>query len=101
MSTELSQEGIDVETPSQSVIYRLIIKDAVKLKEGMKKTLPLEDSAVHFDGKQINNQEFQVLVLKNERREVKLEALYLPNGKADTIVKGKMLFSINTICGTV
>ena len=29
-----------------------------------------------------------MLVLKNEQREVKLEALDLPNGKADTVVKG-------------
>ena len=29
-----------------------------------------------------------MLVLKNEHREVKLEALELPNGKADTVVQG-------------
>ena len=43
---------------------------------------------MHFDGKHIDNQEYQVLVLKNEQREVKLAALDLPNGKADTVVKG-------------
>ena len=29
-----------------------------------------------------------MLVLKNEHREVKLQALDLPDGKADTVVKG-------------
>ena len=54
----------------------------------MKKTLHLENWSLHFDGKRIDDQEYQVLVLKNEQREVKLEALILPNGKADTVVKG-------------
>lgn len=85
---QLSQDGIDVETPSQSGIYRATIKEAVKLKEEMKKTLHLENWSLHFDGKRIDDQEYQVLVLKNEQREVKLEALILPNGKADTVVKG-------------
>ncbi|CAI9734599.1 Hypothetical predicted protein [Octopus vulgaris] len=38
--------------------------------------------------KRIDNQEYQVLVLKNEQGEVKLEALQLPSRKADTVVKG-------------
>ena len=53
----------------------------------MKKTLHLENWSLHFDGKRMDDQEYQVLVLKNERKEVKLEALDLPNGKADTVVK--------------
>ena len=52
----------------------------------MKKTLHLENWSLHFDGKRIDEQEYQVL--KNERREVMFEALDLPNGKADTVVKG-------------
>ena len=85
---QLSQDGSDVETPSQSGIHRPNIKEAIKLKEEMKKTLQLENWSLHFDGKRIDDQEYQVLVLKNERKEVKLEALHLPNGKADTVVKG-------------
>ena len=85
---QLSQDGIDVETPSQSGIYRSIIKEAVKLTEEMKKTLQLENWSLHFDGKRIDGREYQVVVLKNERREIKLEALDLQNGKADTVVKG-------------
>jgi hypothetical protein len=43
---------------------------------------------LHFDGKRIEGQEFQVVVLKNELREVKLEVLDLPNSKAETVFKG-------------
>ncbi|CAI9740732.1 Hypothetical predicted protein [Octopus vulgaris] len=49
----------------------------------MKKTLHLENWSLHFD-----DREYQLLVLKNEEGEVKLEALQLENGKADTVVKG-------------
>ncbi|CAI9728049.1 Hypothetical predicted protein [Octopus vulgaris] len=54
----------------------------------MKKTLHLEKWSLHFDGKCIDDQEYQVLVLKNEQEEVMFEALHLPNGKAGTVVKG-------------
>ena len=64
------------------------IKEAVKLKEEMKRTLHFENWSLHFDSKRINHQEYQVLVLKNEQREVKLKALDLPDGKAGTVVKG-------------
>jgi len=84
---QLSQDGIDVETPSQSGIYRATIKEAIKLKEEMKKTLQLENWSLHFDGKRVDDQKRQVLVLKDERKEVKLEALHLPNRKADTFVQ--------------
>lgn len=39
-------------------------------------------------GECIHNQEHQLLVLKGEQKEIKLQALQLPNRKADTIVKG-------------
>ncbi|CAI9719510.1 Hypothetical predicted protein [Octopus vulgaris] len=64
------------------------MKEAVKLKNKMKKSLNLEKWSLHFDGKRIDDQECQVLILKNEQGEVKLEALQLPKGKADTVVKG-------------
>lgn len=42
---------------------------------------------MHFDDKCINGQEYGVLVLKNEQRDVKLEAHPLPNRKADIVLK--------------
>jgi len=46
----------------------------------------LENLCFHFDGKRIDNKEYQVLDLKNELKEVKLEALVLPNGKAKIVL---------------
>ena len=50
--------------------------------------MQLENWFLHFDGKHIEENEYQVVVLKNERTEVKLDALHLKDGKADTISEG-------------
>ena len=47
----------------------------------MKRTLHFENWSLYFNGKRINHQEHQVLMLKNEQREVKLQALDLPGRK--------------------
>ena len=62
---KLPQDGISIETPSQSGVYKSTIKQATKLKE-MKKTLQLENWSLHFDGKRLDNHKYQLLVLKNE-----------------------------------
>lgn len=65
---QLSQEWIDIETPSQTVIYRSTIKETLKRKEETKKTINLENWSLHFYGKRIVEQIYQMLVLKNEGR---------------------------------
>ena len=45
--------------------------------------------SLHCDGKRLDDNEYQVVVLKNERTEVKLDALRLQDGKAQTITDGK------------
>ena len=52
------------------------------------KNLNTEQWSLHFDGKRLNENEYQVVVLKNERMEVKLAALCLKDGKAETITYG-------------
>ncbi|CAI9716102.1 Hypothetical predicted protein [Octopus vulgaris] len=69
------------------LLPNLVFTDRLSEKK-MEKTLHLENWPLQFDGKRIDDQEYQVLVLKNEQREVKLEALQLRNGKTDTDVKG-------------
>ena len=51
------------------------LKEASKLKKEMMKNLNTEQWSLHFDGKHLNENEYQVVVLKNERMEVKLAAL--------------------------
>jgi len=73
---QLSHDGIDIPTPSQAAIYKSTYKEASKLKEEMIQTLQMEQWSLHFDGKRIEDQEYQVVVLKNERTEIKLGALH-------------------------
>ena len=51
-------------------------------------TLHLEKWNIHFDAKRIENIEYQVVVLKNEAKEIRLSALSLKDGKAQTITEG-------------
>ena len=64
------------------------IKAGEKLKEHFMETLKNKNFSLHFDGKHIKNTEYQVVVLKNENREVKLSVLALINGKGETIFNG-------------
>ena len=44
-----------------------------------------ENWSLHFDGKLINKVEHQVVVLKNEAKEIRLYVLVLPDSKSQTI----------------
>ena len=43
---------------------------------------------MHFDGKTIQKKEYQVVVLKNANREIRLAIVELANGKGKTIFDG-------------
>jgi hypothetical protein len=81
---QLSSDGIDIPTRVKQQ-FKSTFKQAVKLKEEMIENLKTEQWSLHFDGKRIEEKEYQVVVLKNERTEVKLDALCLKDGKAETI----------------
>lgn len=85
---QLAESGIDISTPSQSGIYRAVIKSAENLEEFYTRTLQNEEWCLHFDGKKIGKKEIQVIGIKNERREIKLAVLVLENGQALTIFNG-------------
>ena len=70
---QLAREGIEIPTLCQSAIYKSIIKDVIKLKKEMIEKLHMECWSLHFDGKHIDGIDYQVIVLKNERKEIKLE----------------------------
>lgn len=85
---KMAESGVDVPTPSQKTIYRHVIKFAEQKVETNKQHLKLENWALHFDGKKINKKEIQVVVLKNDTKEIKLGVLVLENGKAVPIFNG-------------
>jgi len=85
---KLAHYGISIPTPSQAAIYKATFKEAVKQKEEMIANLQMQQWSLHFDGKQIEGKEYQVVVLKNENNEIKLDALSLSDGKAQTITDG-------------
>ena len=84
----LAKDGISVPTPSQSGVYKATMKAGEKLKEQFIETLRNKNWSLHFDGKHIKNTKYEVVVLKNENREVKLAVLALIYGKGETIFNG-------------
>lgn len=85
---QLSDEGIEIPTPCQSAIHKAIYARASQVKKHLVSTLHLDKWSIHFDGKHIEGFEHQAVVLKNERKEIKLAALKLKDGKAATITEG-------------
>ena len=85
---QLSLSGLDIPTPSQSAVYKPTFREARKLKKYLVETLKEEKWSLHFDGKIVDGHEYQIVLIKNERREVKLNALCLNDGKAETIAAG-------------
>lgn len=83
---KILQEDIpQISAPSQSGIYKAVYKEAQKLEQSYMKDLKNENWSLHFDGKLINKVEHQVVVLKNEKKEIRLAVLVLPDAKSQTI----------------
>lgn len=85
---ELSDSGVTISTPSQPAIYKAVIKSAEQKEKQLKEQLKEELWCLHFDGKRIKGKEIQVIVLKNESKEIYLGVLVLNDGKANTIFNG-------------
>ena len=81
----LSNSGVSIPTPSQSAVWKRVIKEgkAEKIKEFLSSSD--EKFALHFDGKKENHTEYQVVLLSNPTRDFKLSVLSLPNGRSETI----------------
>ena len=71
----LSESGVSVPNPSQSGIYKRLMKTGQKLKIKYKNSLNQKDWSLHFDGKITQHKEYQVIVLKNSNEEIKLSVL--------------------------
>ena len=83
----LSESGVSIPTPSQRGVYRAVMRKE-KLKKHFVENLRHENWCLHFDGKTIQKKEYQVVVLKNENKEIRLAVVELANGKGKTIFDG-------------
>ena len=80
MYGQLSGEGIEIPTPCQSAIHKVVYTGAAEVKKHLVSKLHLEKWNISFDGKHIEGIEYQAVVLKNEANKIKLSALKLKNG---------------------
>ena len=62
----LSDGGLATTSPSLSAILRATFKEAVKIKQQLKKDLQLENCSLHFDEKRIDKIEYQMMVLEQK-----------------------------------
>ncbi len=82
----LADDGISVPTPSQSGVWRAVIRDGNNAKLKLKSIMKEENNfCLHFDGKKIGKHEYQVVCLKSPSREIKLGVLKCESGTAQDI----------------
>ena len=84
----LSESGVSIPIPSQSGVYRAVMRKEEELKKHFVENLRHENWCLHFDGKTIQKKEYLVVVLKNENKEIRLAVVELANGKGKTIFDG-------------
>ena len=84
--TTLAENGIKVAAPKQSSIWKEKMKHAVHVKNKLKEGISNGEFCLHFDGKQIDGKEFQVVCLTNdEQRTLLLGILPCASGSAKDI----------------
>ena len=76
----LSESGVSIPTSSQSDVYRSVMRKGEELEKHFVETLRHENWCLPFDGKTIQKKEYQVVVLKNENKEIRLAVVELANG---------------------
>lgn len=81
----LQKDQPNADGPSQSGIWRAMIKNAETIKEKLKELIQEEHFCLHFDGKRLNNKEYQVVCLSNPTRTVNLSVIICKSGSADDI----------------
>ena len=84
--TSLAEDGISIPTPSQSGVWRAVIRSGEGAKPKIKSFLQDEQQfCLHFDGKRIANREYQVVILKSSLRELRLGVLKCESGSSQDI----------------
>lgn len=84
----LSEEGHSVPTPSQSGIWKSIIKRGKAMKGTITSLLRKEDQfCLHFDGKRLDGTEYVVVCLQSVDRLIKLGILKCESGSSADVYK--------------
>lgn len=82
----LAEEGVPLPTPTQSGVWRGVIRLAEKKKDEIKSLLKEEkDFSLHFDGKRLVKQEYQVVCLKSATRDIRLGVARCKSGSSQDI----------------
>ena len=84
---QLSDDGIDLPTPSQSGVYKACYREAERMKNSLQANLKADAWVLHFDGKALDGKERQVVLVKNAKREIRIAVLTLDNAKSDPIFR--------------
>lgn len=82
----LAEEGVPLPTPTQSGVWRGVIRLAEKKKGEIKSLLKEEkDYCLHFDGKRLVKQEYQVVCVKSATRDIRLGVARCKSGSSKDI----------------
>jgi len=82
----LSEHGHNVSVPSQSGIWRRVIREGRAMKMKIIRKLEMRDQyCLQFDGKRMHGEEYQVVLLKNVSTEIKLGVVRCKSGSAKDI----------------
>jgi hypothetical protein len=85
----LAYDGVKLPTPSQSGIWRRVIKEGQLMKDKIKEVLINEkEFSLHFDGKKLDDQEWQVVCAQSPERQLKLGVVKCTSGSAQHIYEG-------------
>jgi len=75
----------NIPTPSQSGIWRSVMKKGEDMKEKVKNIIKNDLFCLHFDGKRISSTEYQVVCLQSIDLQINLGALKCTDGSANSI----------------
>ena len=60
----LSYTNVRINTSTQAGVYKSVMREALKVEEKVRQTIPNKYWSLHFDGKKIKGFEHQVVLLK-------------------------------------
>lgn len=81
----LSAEGLDVPVPSQSGIWRRVMREGEQMTDKIRNFLGKNEFCLHFDGKRLDGEEYQVVILQSETCQLNLGVLRCKSGSAKEI----------------